>query len=218
MHRYAVPAAISAFIFDVDRTLYDNDEYADLQIQTQYRRAADYWGTDPEQAASRVRAWRADYARGHGGAHQSLGNTLAALGIPISTSVRWRSEDIHPEDHLRRDPHLQHAVAHLARTRRLVALTNNPERVGIATLEVLGVRTYFHDVVGLDTTGRSKPDPEPFREALRRLGAPTVETVSIGDRYDVDIAPALDLGMGGVLVSGVAEVYQLPRMLTRPLD
>jgi phosphoglycolate phosphatase/putative hydrolase of the HAD superfamily len=35
----------------------------------------------------------------------------------------------------------------------------------------------------------------------------------VGDRYDVDIAPALELGMGGILVEGVEEVYSLKGFL-----
>ncbi|MDY2843829.1 MAG: hypothetical protein SOT81_07565 [Treponema sp.] len=31
----------------------------------------------------------------------------------------------------------------------------------------------------------------------------------MGDRYDIDIALALELGMGGVLVSGAEEVCEL---------
>jgi phosphoglycolate phosphatase/putative hydrolase of the HAD superfamily len=36
----------------------------------------------------------------------------------------------------------------------------------------------------------------------------------VGDRYDIDIALPLQLGMGGVLVDGVSDVYGLPPVLT----
>ncbi|MDR2796887.1 MAG: HAD family hydrolase, partial [Treponema sp.] len=32
---------------------------------------------------------------------------------------------------------------------------------------------------------------------------------SVGDRYDMDIALPLSLGMGGILVDGVEDVYHL---------
>jgi ribonucleotide monophosphatase NagD (HAD superfamily) len=44
-----------------------------------------------------------------------------------------------------------------------------------------------------------------WREELYEPGA----CVSVGDRYDMDIAIPLSLGMGGILVAGVADVYQL---------
>ncbi|MFZ4617547.1 MAG: HAD hydrolase-like protein [Rectinemataceae bacterium] len=42
-----------------------------------------------------------------------------------------------------------------------------------------------------------------------RLGLDASSCISIGDRMDVDIEPALALGAGGILVEGVLEVYKL---------
>jgi len=213
MRDYSLPATIGAIVFDIDRTLYDHDEYADLQIESQYLKAAEEWGTSPEDAKSRVEAWRGEYAEQNNGARQSLGNSLAGLGIPIDTSVRWRRETIHPEDHLKRDERLAATLEVLSRSVDLIAVTNNPATVGVATIEVLGVSAYLREVVGLESTGFSKPSLEPFREALRRLGSNAEATISVGDRYDVDIAPALAVGMGAILVAGVREVYGLPDYL-----
>ncbi|GHV96069.1 hypothetical protein AGMMS50293_23890 [Spirochaetia bacterium] len=38
--------------------------------------------------------------------------------------------------------------------------------------------------------------------------------LSVGDRYDMDLARPRELGMGGILVDGVADVYGLPALLT----
>jgi phosphoglycolate phosphatase/putative hydrolase of the HAD superfamily len=75
------------------------------------------------------------------------------------------------------------------------------------------VARHFSALVGLDDTGRSKPEPEPYRLAAERLGAACETCLSIGDRYDVDLAPALSLGMGALLVDGVEDVYLLPGIL-----
>ena len=65
-------------------------------------------------------------------------------------------------------------------------------------------------VVGLDDTFSSKPAPEPFALAALRLALEPRSCVSIGDRIDVDLVPAMDLGMGAILVDGVEDVYRLP--------
>ncbi|MDR2111049.1 MAG: HAD hydrolase-like protein, partial [Spirochaetaceae bacterium] len=57
------------------------------------------------------------------------------------------------------------------------------------------------------------PHRAPFLRASEMLGFPPPACVSIGDRYEVDIEPPLELGMGGVLVDGVEDVYGLPRFL-----
>ncbi|MEP6962710.1 MAG: HAD-IA family hydrolase [Acidobacteriota bacterium] len=48
--------------------------------------------------------------------------------------------------------------------------------------------------------GLMKPDPQFFREALRRLAVPPGEVVMIGDTYKNDIRPAIELGMKTVWV------------------
>jgi phosphoglycolate phosphatase/putative hydrolase of the HAD superfamily len=95
----------------------------------------------------------------------------------------------------------------------LALVTNNPRLVGERSLEALGVRSHFKTVVGLDDTFCSKPAPEPFALAARRLALEPRSCVSIGDRIDVDLVPAMDLGMGAILVDGVEDVYRLPDLL-----
>jgi ribonucleotide monophosphatase NagD (HAD superfamily) len=51
--------------------------------------------------------------------------------------------------------------------------------------------------------------------ALQLARHPANQVAVVGDRYDADIAPALELGMAGVLVDGVKDVYLLPEFLSR---
>ena len=44
-------------------------------------------------------------------------------------------------------------------------------------------------------------------------GVPFSACLSVGDRYDIDLALPLELGMGAVLVQGVEDVYRLPELL-----
>jgi phosphoglycolate phosphatase/putative hydrolase of the HAD superfamily len=75
------------------------------------------------------------------------------------------------------------------------------------------VEEFFPAVVGLDTCGVSKPHEAPFIKTAELLGLPLNACVSIGDRYDIDLALPLELGMGGILVDGVEDVYGLPELL-----
>ncbi len=208
MQAYDVPEHICGLVLDIDKTLYDHDEYASHQADVLVRALARERGRSEESMRAEVEAWRDEYERAHG-VRQSLGNTFSALGIPMERSIAWRNELIRPERFLAPDPRLYEALETLREEYRIIAVTNNPERVGRSTLEALGVSSLFTHVVGLDTTGRSKPDPQPFVHAARMMGCPPQAVVSVGDRYDVDIAPALEVGMGGVLVRGVRDVYHL---------
>ncbi|MFW5684838.1 MAG: HAD family hydrolase, partial [Spirochaetota bacterium] len=204
---------IRGVAFDIDKTLYDNDYYARNQIDVLIERLSQERSETVAETRRAVLRWQEEFAEANDGAPQSLGNTFAALGVPIETSVAWREELIHPEQFLKADEYLEKALSEIGREYRIVAVTNNPVRVGRATLEALGVGYLFPHVVGLDTTLTSKPDPAHFRRAAELLGFDPAEVVSVGDRYEVDIKPALSLGMGGVLVEGVHDVYSLPQAL-----
>lgn len=88
------------------------------------------------------------------------------------------------------------ALAELrARGFTLGMLTNGLRSTHRAKLQLLGIEEYFHGVFLSDDLGVSKPDPAAFRMACEQLGSAPQQTVMVGDRYDKDIAGALDVGL-----------------------
>lgn len=195
-----------ALIFDMDGTLYSNREYGKFQEDSQVRRLAQHLGISTEEAASRLEASRKVRKT-------SMGQHFLSFGISMENIVQWREEEIEPARWLSPDPALESALSSLSQKFQLALLTNNPRLVGYKTLEALGIRHCFNVVVGLDDTGCSKPALEPFHKILDLLGLAPCECVSIGDRRDVDIEPALALGMSAILVDGVEDIYTLPKFL-----
>ncbi len=53
-------------------------------------------------------------------------------------------------------------------------------------------------LVGVDTLGVGKPDPQVFLEACRRLGTAPDRTIYIGDELDIDARAATAAGLHGV--------------------
>ena len=145
----------------------------------------------------------------------SLGNTLLAFGVPIEQSVEWRRKLLEPADFLGRDDKLIETLQILQSKYQLICVTNNPVLPARKTLEAIGISDFFPEIVGLDTCFKSKPALEPFETAVERLskasesGIKAENCLAVGDRYDMDIALPLEMGMGGILVSGVEEVYQI---------
>ncbi len=210
---YSVPSGLKAIIFDIDSTLYTNAEYAFEQVDCQVRRFASLRGITNDQARKMVADYRKKYAKENGGKKVSLSNTLLSFGVSIEQSVQWRRELIEPADFLEADKRLQEALAALGRRYKLLCVTNNPVLPAQKTLDALGVADLIEVLVGLDTCNLSKPAKEPFVLAAKKAGTDPASIVSVGDRYDLDLAPALELGMGGILVRGVADVYRLPDLL-----
>ena len=212
MHSYLVSTAPRAVLFDIDNTLYRDDRYAQWQIDVLIQRFASQEGLPLPTATKRIADTRS-LITAETGRRPSLGNTMLRLGIPMSQSIAWREELIEPERFLRRDEEVTATLRRLARIFRLAALTNNPESIGRRTLQVIGCEGSVPVVVGLDTTGRSKPDWAPFAAALARVEVGAPETVMVGDRYDVDLAPFVDAGGGAVLVETRDDLLELPVVL-----
>lgn len=214
MQQFNIPARVRALLFDIDLTLYTNDEWAREQIDIQIRHFASLRGIQEEEARILIDRER-DRRESETGKKTSLGNALTAFGIPISESIRWRETLLEPEKFLAPDPVLRKTLLTLSGKFALAAVTNNPSRPAGSTLEALGVRDLFPVLVALDTTGVSKPHKKPYTTAADALGVPWNACISIGDRFDIDIAVPLELGMGGILVTGVEEVYTLPETLMK---
>ncbi len=79
----------------------------------------------------------------------------------------------------------------------LAVVTSKRTPIALRGLEHTGIRRYFPVVVGADQTTRHKPDPEPVRVALERLGASADRAIFVGDSVH-------DIGAGRA--AGVATV------------
>ncbi len=215
MKIYKIPSDLRAFIFDIDSTLYTNQAYSFEQVDCQVRQFAKERGISADEARRMVAEYRKQFAAEHNGSKVSLGNTLLSFGVPIEQSVQWRRELLEPADFLRRDEKLIDELKILQKKYQLICVTNNPVLPARKTLDALGISEFFPEIVGLDTCFKSKPALEPFETAVERLskssesGIKAENCIAIGDRYDMDIALPLKMGMGGILVNGVEEVYQI---------
>jgi putative hydrolase of the HAD superfamily len=89
------------------------------------------------------------------------------------------------------------AIKELHSTFKLGIIANqHPEILG--ALRDYGIAHYF-DVVAIDQIiGVSKPDPALFQWALDKAGCSAKEAIMVGDRPDVDIAPAKKLGFATI--------------------
>ena len=204
-----------ALLFDMDNTLYTHDEYARTQEGLPIERLAKRKGKTFESVKAEIAAFRADWAAFHNGQCVSLGNIFLSFGISIEENIVWREELCRPEDYLAKDARLYSALRRLQQRFSLAVVTNNPVTVANRVLSVLGVNDIFKTIVGLDTCRLSKPNKEIFLKATALCGVSPTQCVSIGDRYDIDIALPLELGMSGILVRGVEDVYELPAIFVK---
>ena len=209
MKTYNLPCNPKTLIFDIDSTLYTNSAYAFEQVDCQVRQFARDRGISADEARHMVADYRKKFAAANNGKKISLGNTLLAFGIPIAQSVEWRKTLMEPADFLTRDERLIETLCQLSESFNLICVTNNPVFTARKTLDAIGISEFFPQIVGLDTCLKSKPALEPFQKACELTQTRPNQCIAIGDRYDMDIALPLEMGMGGILVTGVEEVYEI---------
>jgi FMN phosphatase YigB (HAD superfamily) len=85
----------------------------------------------------------------------------------------------------------------LSDTAHLGIIADQPPSVR-DTLDRHGMLDMFGVVVLSATVGYNKPDVSIYTEALSQAGCDADDAVMVGNRYDMDIAPANRLGMGTV--------------------
>lgn len=213
MKIYKIPEKLKTIIFDIDSTLYTNEEYAVEQVDIQLRHFAKLRNTTPENIRQMIKDFRDEYSRTHDGKKISLGNTLTHFGVSIEDSINWRETLLEPKLFLPRDEKLIEVLTQLKTKYNLICVTNNPVLPAFKTLEAIGIEKLIPDIIGLDTCHKSKPDPEILLLAAEKTNASPEECLSVGDRYDIDLRLAMELGMGGILVDGVEDVYRFNEIL-----
>ena len=214
MKIYRLPPTIRALAFDMDLTLYSHAEYAQFQIDSLVKKMGERQGISFEEMKIKVEEERKAWAASHGGKKPSLTNVMACFGIDMEENIRWRESCYEPEDFIREDKRLRQTLELLSRSYILGVVTNNPVLIARKTFAALGVGDCFSVLVGLDTCLVTKPDEKPFIKFSELSGCPVETCVSIGDRFDIDLDLPLEMGMGGILVDGVEDVYELPGVLS----
>lgn len=152
---------------------------------------------------------------GHGDAGTALkgGRAMLRLGM---TRIGWAGDEDEIDRqyprllqaygdaiavHTRLYPGAMQAVEALKTAGHGVAIcTNKPEGLAHDLLTELGVRGDFAALVGADTLPVRKPDPEPLREAVRRVGGDPTQSCLVGDT-DTDRNTARAAGVPSILVT-----------------
>lgn len=61
-----------------------------------------------------------------------------------------------------------------------------------------GLSTYFRTITTSDDVGVKKPDPQIFKEALKKANSTAEKSIMIGDNFNADIVGATNIGMDAI--------------------
>jgi len=78
---------------------------------------------------------------------------------------------------------------------KLAVVSDAPRHQAWQRLCILKLDDFFDEVVTFEDTRKRKPDPAPFRKALKTLGLKPEDTLMVGDWPERDMQGAKKLGM-----------------------
>lgn len=201
---------LRAIVFDMDGTLYRSPRLDRAYDRSVYRIVAQVQGVTLAEARRRFQT-AYELERRRLGRTPSKLFTLTRLGIPDREWARRAARWIKPRLFLRPDPRLRRTLQALRTHFKLAVVTNNHRRNLVSTLRALGVADCFDDLLALSDTRLFKPSCRLYQLSAKRLGVAPAECLSVGDRYELDLAPAAQAGMQTLLVQRIEDLYRLPR-------
>jgi putative hydrolase of the HAD superfamily len=189
----ADPHRIAAVCFDLDDTLYPQEQWLDGAWGAVAARAAT---SGIDEAAMRT-ALHAIAAEGsdQGRIIDRALDHLGAAHVPVTPLVAafrgYHAATLEPFAGVRA------GLERLGASVPLGLVSDGDPAIQRSKLDALGLADAFDVIVWSDDHGRRhrKPDPRPFATAVERLGVDAAEVVYIGDRPDKDVAGAAAAGM-----------------------
>ena len=189
-------------IFDIDGTLYTNEEYTRASSIREVECIAAFLKTTRNDAEELIKNTRESLAR-EGGGEITLTRTVYQLGISFSAWNKLREKAWKPEDWLKKDDEISTLLEEVRSNRvSIVFGTNAPREIGKRTLCTLGIGETY-PIFGPESFGISKPDKGFFTAIAEEMRLGPCQCFCVGDRRFTDVDPALEAGfIGGVVVSG----------------
>lgn len=206
------PAAIRSIVFDLDGTLYHNVDIAREIEAAAWTAVARSRGVSPSEGRALVVNARRRLAEGLD-EEPTLTLTCQELGISVAELHQTFITEVHPERYLGHDSVLYALLDSLRAACELYVYTNNNLIQTRRILALLGVENLFSGFFTIEYSWRPKPDLETLQRLLADIGGPPESFLFVGDRFAVDLGEPARMGISTLLVSEIADMLQIHRLL-----
>ncbi|MCM0084446.1 HAD family hydrolase [Geomonas sp. Red32] len=181
---------IKAIVFDLDGTLYQNEQMGGQVNLSACRYIAELKGVSVEQADLMLEEARDSLA----GLAATLSQAVISLGGNMHDLHERMAREVRPEGLLAVDERVVGLLKDLASRFGIHIYTNNNRSLSARIMKLIGVADFFCKVFTIEDFWRPKPDEETLIFLLDAIGAKAEETLFVGDRYQVDLALPATLG------------------------
>jgi putative hydrolase of the HAD superfamily len=190
---YTMPAHLRTIVFDLDGTLYVNEQLA-AEIQQAVSTYIAQVRQIPLTASSLLIKETRQRLTHERGTEATLSSVCTELGGTVADFHRTATQLVHPERWLDADIRVITLLTDLAQRFELVIYTNNNRTLAERILTRLGISGLFRHIVTIEDFWLPKPDRSALMLLLKTIGRSPGECLFVGDRYDVDLRLPAELG------------------------
>jgi HAD superfamily hydrolase (TIGR01549 family) len=186
--------AVHCVLFDLDGTLYDSREYNEYFDSQMTSIVSEVIGVERDEASRILQLRRKEKG--------TLTGAMESLGINRQEFHRLVAERVEPNRYLSSDKATRKMISRLKGSGLKIGLVSNSGRNLVKKiLEALELEPQLFDAIITGTDVEPKPSQKPFLMTLERIGCDKASTVYVGDREEVEIRPAHEMGIRTVLIS-----------------
>lgn len=184
---------IDAVVFDIDGTLYRSIEYEKHLRETIYRVIGEVLGIDYHTASIKLESLKQKL--------KTVSLSVEAMGVDRRRFYELLAEEIKPSIYIKPDPEVKNLVSELRKRNLKVGChTNSGRKLFLKVIEAMGLSVNDFDVVVTSDDAEPKPLKNGYILLSKSLGLPFERILYVGDRWEVEVKPAKELGMITALV------------------
>jgi putative hydrolase of the HAD superfamily len=199
---------ITAILFDMDGTLYESPVLLEQQRVVAMEVLRDFFQWD-QNKAQEVFDLTEQYLIKELGCKPTISGVVVMAGVPLMTYLYECGRRYDGSVYIKKDKALISLLKRLRKQYKLLVVTNNNRTQTDLILTKLGIEEFFHHIYSLYETRIIKPDPKLYENIVEECGLIREECLVVGDRYDIDLAPAEKLGMQSMLVQSIDDLYNI---------
>jgi putative hydrolase of the HAD superfamily len=210
--QYRLIEILKALVFDLDGTLYvNNDLGREIHLCTcQY--IADLKETTVAEAGELVRETKKRLSAANG-IDSTLSHACMELGGDLKELHQRFADEIMPEHFLSIDERVVKLLQSLGSKYELSIYTNNNRPLSTRIMEAIGVIGLFRHILTIEDYWLPKPDREALEKIYQAIGREPTECLFIGDRFDIDLRLPAAMGSTVFLAKSVEELLPLNKLL-----
>lgn len=131
-----------------------------------------------------------------------------AIKLGVKDEYTTGTNQVDPEPYISYREELEHLTKALSGIFCLCILTHSTRVNTSRILKIMKINKYFDVIVGAEDIQNPKPHIEPFTRVVKLVDIPIESFAMVGDRAEIDLAPAKSLGMKTILIGeGVQSGY-----------